>query len=66
MPDYQEKKKVNPLDLLPKSNLNMDDFKRDFCNAEDKLASLAKLWATFDLEGWSIWKTHYIRYEGNY
>lgn len=44
----------------------MDDFKRDFCNAADKKASLANLWEKFDTEGWSIWKTHYIRYEGNY
>lgn len=27
------KKKTNPLDELPKSDFNLEDFKREFCNA---------------------------------
>jgi elongation factor 1-gamma len=60
------KKKVNPLDELPKSPFNSEDFKREICNTEDKLAVLKKLWATFDHEGWSLWRVHYVKYEGNF
>lgn len=64
--DYMPKKKVNPLDVLPKSPFNPEDFKREICNTEDKLAVLKKLWATFDTEGWSLWRVHYVKYEGNF
>ena len=57
-------KKKNPLDELPKSNFNIDDWKREFCNAEDKKATLGELWGKFDHEGWSLWKIKYIKYEG--
>jgi elongation factor 1-gamma len=60
---FVEKKK-NPLELLPKSPFNIDDWKREFCNAEDKKATLQQLWGKFDHAGWSIWKIHYIKYEG--
>jgi len=59
------KKKQNPLDLLPKSPFDPENFKREICNTEDKLAVLKKLWATFDTEGWSLWRVHYVKYEGN-
>ena len=52
------------MDELPKSNFNLDDFKRDFVNAEDKQESLKKFWENYDPEGWSIWKSSYILYEG--
>lgn len=58
------KKKANPLDELPKSTFNIDDWKREFVNAEDPKACLKEFWGKFDPEGWSIWKTHYVRYEG--
>lgn len=58
------KKKSNPLDLLPKSPFDPESFKREICNTDDKLAVLKKLWATFDTEGWSLWKVHYDKYEG--
>ena len=64
--DDMPKKKSNPLDLLPKSPFNPEDFKREICNTDDKLAVLKKLWANFDTEGWSLWKVHYIKYEGNF
>lgn len=25
---------------------------------------MKKLWATFDVAGWSLWRVHYIKYEG--
>lgn len=59
-----EKKKKNPLDELPKSTFNLDDFKRDFVNAEDKPEALKRFWAAFDPAGWSLWKSDYELYEG--
>lgn len=60
----QKKKKKNPLDSLPKSPFNIDDWKREFCNAENKPETLKQLWPKFDHDGWSLWRIHYIRYEG--
>jgi elongation factor 1-gamma len=57
-------KKKNPLDALPKSPFNIDDWKRELLNSENKLAVLQETWPKFDHEGWSLWKLHYIRYEG--
>lgn len=59
-----EEKKKNPLDELPKSSFNIDDWKREFCNAEDKRAVLKDTWAKFDHEGWSLWRVDYDKYEG--
>jgi len=50
--------------LLPKSPFNLDDWKREFCNSPDKAATLNELWPKFDHQGWSLWKVHYIKYEG--
>lgn len=55
-------KKVNPLDLLPKSTFNLDDFKREISNNPNKNESVKLFWEKFDPEGWSIWKTVYQRY----
>lgn len=60
----KESKKVNPMDLLPKSSFNIDDWKREFFNSPDKPATLVELWPKFDHEGWSIWEVKYIKYEG--
>lgn len=59
-----EKKKKNPLDELPKSTFVLDDFKRDFVNAEDRAEAFKRFWASYDAEGWSLWKSEYILYEG--
>lgn len=56
-----EKKKANPLDLLPKSPFNFDDFKRDFSNSPDKSLALKTLWEKFDEVGYSLWFVSYIR-----
>lgn len=58
----QEKKK-NPLDLLPKSPFNIDDWKRELLNSENKLAVLKETWPKFDHDGYSLWKVHYVRDE---
>ena len=57
-------KRVNPLDLLPKSPFVLDDFKREISNAQDKASVLKSFWEKFDSEGWSLWKTVYDKYEG--
>lgn len=59
-----EKKKKNPLDDLPKSSFVLDDFKRDFVNAEDRAEAFKRFWAAFDPEGWSLWRSDYELYEG--
>ena len=52
------------MDVLPPSKFNLDDFKRDFVNAENRLEALDRFWANYDAEGWSIWKLEYELYEG--
>lgn len=37
----------------------MDDFKRDFVNAEDKAEAFKRFWSSYDPEGWSLWKLDY-------
>lgn len=37
----------------------MDDFKRDFLNAEDKKAALEKFWQNIDYNGYSFWFMEY-------
>lgn len=60
----EPKKKANPLDQLPPSKFVMDDFKRDFVNAENRKEALGRFWANYDPEGFSIWKLEYELYEG--
>lgn len=64
IPEMKEEKKVNPLDILPKSTFVLDDFKRDFVNAENKQEALGRFWAAYDPEGYSLWKLDYELYEG--
>jgi elongation factor 1-gamma len=54
-----KKKKQNPLDLLPPSKLNLEDFKRAFLNNKDKKDAMEKFWAGFDPEGYSLWWLEY-------
>lgn len=57
-------KDVKPLDALPSSPWNLDDFKREIVNYEDKREVIKNLWINFDPKSWSLWKVTYIRYEG--
>lgn len=52
------------MDSLPKSNFVIDDFKRDFVNAENKQEALQRFWAAYDPAGWSLWRLDYQLYEG--
>jgi len=58
--DKKDKKKPkNPLDLLPPSTFNLDDFKREFLNSKDKPAVMKDFWTKFDANGYSIWFVQY-------
>ena len=55
----EEKKKVNPLDLLPPSKLELETFKRAFLNNKDKEDAMKKFWEVYDPEGYSLWWLEY-------
>ena len=54
-----KKKKVNPLDELPKSRLELEVFKRAFLNNKDKEDAMKKFWEIYDPEGYSLWRLEY-------
>ena len=55
----KEKKKVNPLDELPPSKLELETFKRAFLNNKDKEDAMNKFWEIYDPEGYSLWWVEY-------
>jgi elongation factor 1-gamma len=55
----KEKKKVNPLDELPPSKLELESFKRAFLNNKDKEDAMKKFWEIYDPEGYSLWWVEY-------
>ena len=58
-PKEKEKKKVNPLDELPPSKLELETFKRAFLNNKDKEDAMNKFWEIYDPEGYSLWWVEY-------
>lgn len=60
--EEKQKKKTNPLDALPPSNFDFDQFKKDFLNTTEKKAVLDDFWKNkFDPAGYSVWFVHYNR-----
>ena len=55
----KEKKKVNPLDELPPSKLELESFKRAFLNNKNKEDAMNKFWEIYDPEGYSLWWVEY-------
>ena len=53
------KKEKNPLDLLPPSKFNLEDFKRSFLNNKNKQEAIKKFLEEFDPEGYSLWWLEY-------
>lgn len=53
-----EPKKKNPFASMPKSNFDLDDFKRFYSN-EDESKSIPYFWQKFDSENYSIWLSEY-------
>jgi elongation factor 1-gamma len=62
--EKKEEKKVDPLDVLPPSKFNLDEFKGFFVNHADKKEAIKTFWKDFDAEGYSIYHLHYEMYEG--
>ncbi|KAI0252280.1 elongation factor 1-gamma [Lactifluus subvellereus] len=59
---YEEApKEKNPLDLLPKSTFNLEDWKRAYSNKETRGAggSIEWFYQNFDKEGFSIWRVDF-------
>lgn len=49
-------KPKNPLDALPKSSMNLEEWKRQYSNStSDYYKSMDWFWKNYDAEGWSIW-----------
>lgn len=56
----------NPLDLLPPSKFVLPDFKTYFVNLGDLKATdgMKHFFENYDAEGYSLWFTHYDKYDG--
>ena len=54
--DFEEKKPKgpNPLDLLPPSKFNLDEWKRTYSNNDTRSVAIPWFWENFDKEGFSI------------
>jgi elongation factor 1-gamma len=64
-PKPADKKPENPLDALPKTSLNLNEFKFWFINHVDRPAAFDEFCdSRFDREGWSIWDMKYTKYKG--
>jgi elongation factor 1-gamma len=59
--EFKEKpsKEKNPLDALPKSKLDMDEWKRTYSNEKTREVALPWFWEHFDAEGYSLWIADY-------
>jgi len=57
----EEPKAKNPLDSLPKSTFNLEDWKRAYSNKETRGADGALEWfyQNFDKEGFSVWRVDF-------
>ncbi|KAG1816678.1 elongation factor 1-gamma [Suillus subaureus] len=57
----EEPKEKNPLELLPKSTFNLEDWKRAYSNKDTRGAdgSLEWFYANFDKEGFSVWRVDF-------
>jgi elongation factor 1-gamma len=54
-----ERKPKNPLELLPKSSMDFDEFKRIYSNNDTMTVAMPKLWEMYDPAGYSIWFCSY-------
>ncbi|KZT21334.1 elongation factor 1-gamma [Neolentinus lepideus HHB14362 ss-1] len=57
----EEPKPKNPLDSLPKSSFNLEDWKRAYSNLDTRGAegSIEWFYKNFDKEGFSVWRVDY-------
>ena len=54
-----QKKENNPLDALPPSKFDLEKFKNDFTNSQNKKEEIEKLLKDFDNDGYSMWFIEY-------
>jgi len=54
-----KEKKKNPMDLLPKSSFNLEDWKRFYSNNDTKPAAVDYFWKNYDPEGYSMYRVDY-------
>ncbi|KAJ1787119.1 hypothetical protein LPJ59_005792, partial [Coemansia sp. RSA 2399] len=52
-------KPKSKLDLLPKSSMDLNEWKRVYSNEETREVAMPWLWKNFDAEGYSLWKVEY-------
>jgi len=57
--EFKEEKKKSKLDSLPKSKLDMDEWKRTYSNNGSRDVALPWLFEHFDPEGYSFWYSDY-------
>lgn len=55
----EKPKEKNPLDLLPPTKLNLEEWKRFYSNNETRPTALNWFWEHYDPEGYSIWRVDY-------
>jgi len=54
-----KEKKKNPMDLLPKSSFNLEDWKRFYSNNDTKPNAVDYFWKNYDPEGYSMYRVDY-------
>jgi len=59
----KEIKKENPLDFLPPSKFDLNNFKKEFCENGNKKEIMEKFWKDFDPKGYSLWLIEYQNIE---
>ena len=57
------KKKKNPLDFLPPSKFDINNFKKEFYENKNKKNVMEKFWKEFDPKGYSLWLVEYQNLE---
>jgi elongation factor 1-gamma len=57
--EKEDKKKKNPLDDLPPSTFNLDEWKRTYSNTDTKTVAIPYFWKNFDANGYSLWFGEY-------
>jgi elongation factor 1-gamma len=59
----KEIQKENPLDFLPPSKFDLNNFKKEFCENGNKKEAMEKFWKNFDPKGYSLWLIEYQNLE---
>lgn len=52
-------KEKNPLDLLPPTKFNLEEWKRFYSNNDTRPTAIDWFWQNYDAEGYSMWKVDY-------